>query len=137
MGVLEVYDLDQGLGSRVLNISTRGRVDVGDNVMIGGVIVAGQGSQRVLVRAIGPSLPVAGNLPDTTLSLHDGNGALLTFNDNWRSDQEAEIIATTIPPSNDLESAIVAQLPPANYTAIVRGANNATGVALVELYALN
>ncbi|HWM24144.1 MAG TPA: hypothetical protein VNP98_04920 [Chthoniobacterales bacterium] len=137
VGVLEVYDLDQGLGSKVLNISTRGRVDVGDNVMIGGVIVAGQGSQRVIVRAIGPSLPVAGNLPDTTLSLHDGNGALLVFNDNWRSHQEAEIIATTIPPSNDLESAIVAQLPPANYTAIVRGANNATGVALVELYALN
>ncbi|HEV2842692.1 MAG TPA: hypothetical protein VGW39_15320 [Chthoniobacterales bacterium] len=137
VGVLEVYDLDQGLGSRVLNISTRGRVDVGDNVMIGGVIVAGQGLQRVLVRAIGPSLPVAGNLSDTTLALHDGNGALITFNDNWRSDQEAEIIGTTIPPSNDLESAIVAQLPPANYTAIVRGAGNATGVALVELYALN
>ncbi len=137
VGVLEVYDLDQGLGSRVLNISTRGRVDVGDNVMIGGVIVAGQGLQRVLVRAIGPSLPVAGNLPDTTLSLHDGNGTLLTFNDNWRSDQEAEIIATTIPPSNDLESAIIAELPPSNYTAIVRGANNATGVALVELYTLN
>ena len=137
VAVLEVYDFDQGLGSRVLNISTRGRVDVGDNVMIGGVIVAGQGSQRVIVRAIGPSLPITGNLPDTTLSLHDGNGALMTFNDNWRSDQEAEIIATTIPPSNDLESAIVAQLPPANYTAIVRGANNATGVALVELYTLN
>ena len=61
----------------------------------------------------------------------------MAFNDNWRSDQEAEIIATTIPPSHDLESAIIAQLPPANYTAIVRGANNATGVALVELYTLN
>jgi len=137
VGVLEVYDLDGGLGSKVLNISTRGRVDLGDNVMIGGVIIAGQGSQRVLVRAIGPSLPITGKLADTTLALHDGNGALLTSNDNWRSDQEAEIIATTIPPSNDLESAIIAQLPPSNYTAIVRGANNSTGVALVELYMLN
>ena len=137
VGLLEVYDLDRGLGPRVLNISTRGRVDVGDNVMIGGVIVAGQASQRVIVRAIGPSLPVAGKLADPTLELHDGNGGLLASNDNWRSDQEAEIIATTIPPSNDLESAIVATLPPANYTAVVRGVNNTTGVALVEVYALN
>ena len=137
VGLLEVYDLDRGLGSRVLNISTRGRVDVGENVMIGGLIVAGQASQKVIVRAIGPSLPVAGKLADPTLELHDGNGGLLASNDNWRSDQEAEIIATTIPPSNDLESAIVATLPPANYTAIVRGVSNTTGVALVEVYALN
>jgi hypothetical protein len=137
VGLLEVYDLDRGLGSKVLNISTRGRVDVGDNVMIGGVIVAGLASQRVIVRAIGPSLPVAGNLADTTLALHDGNGSLLAFNDNWRTDQEADIIGTTIPPPNNLESAIVAFLPPSNYTAIVRGANNTTGVGLVEVYALN
>jgi hypothetical protein len=137
VGLLEVYDLDQGLGPKVLDISTRGRVDVGDNVMIGGLIVAGVASQKVIVRAIGPSLPVAGKLADPTLELHDGNGGLLASNDNWRSDQEAEIIATTIPPSNDLESAIVALLPPASYTAIVRGVNNTTGVALVEVYALN
>jgi mono/diheme cytochrome c family protein len=137
LGLLEVYDLDRGLGPKVLNISTRGRVDVGDNVMIGGVIVAGQGSQKVIVRAIGPSLPVAGKLADPTLELHDGNGGLLDSNDNWRSDHAAEIIATGIPPSNDLESAIVAMLPPANYTAIVRGVSNTTGVALVEVYALN
>lgn len=137
VGLLEVYDLDRGLGPRVLNISTRGRVDLGANVMIGGIIVAGQASQRVIVRAIGPSLPVAGKLANPMLELHDGNGGLLASNDNWRSAQEAEIIATTIPPSNDLESAIVALLPPANYTAIVRGVNNTTGVALVEVYALN
>jgi hypothetical protein len=76
-------------------------------------------------------------LADPTLELHDGNGGLLASNDNWRSDNEAEIIATTLPPSNDLESAIVATLPPSNYTAIVRGVNNGTGVALVEVYALN
>ena len=136
VGLLEVYDLDGGLGPRVLNISTRGRVDTGDNVMIGGIIITGQSPQRVIARAIGPSLPVAGKLNDPTLELHDGNGALLASNDNWRTDHEQEIIATGIPPSNDLEPAIVATLPPSNYTAIVRGAGNTTGVALVEVYAL-
>jgi hypothetical protein len=137
VGLLEVYDLDAGLGPKAVNISTRGRVDVGDNVMIGGVIIAGQGVQRVLIRAIGPSIPVNGNLADPTLELHDGNGALLDSNNNWRTDHEAEIMATGIAPTNDLESAIIANLLPANYTAVVRGANNTTGVALVEVYALN
>ena len=89
------------------------------------------------MRAIGPSLSVSGALEDPTLELHDGNGATIASNDNWRSDQEAEIIATTIPPSNDLESAIVRNLAPGNYTAIVRGVNATTGVALVEAYGLN
>ena len=137
VGLLEVYDLDGGIGPKVLNISTRGRVEVGDNVMIGGVIVAGQGTQRVIVRAIGPSLPLSGKLADPMLELHDGNGGLIDVNNNWRSDHEQEIIATTIPPTDDLEAAIVANLPPANYTAIVRGVNDTTGVALVEVYALN
>jgi hypothetical protein len=137
VALLEVYDLDRGVGPGVLNISTRGRVEVADNVMIGGVIVAGQASQKVVVRAIGPSLPAAGKLADPTLELHDGNGGLIFSNDNWRTTQEAEIIATGLAPSNDLESAIVATLPPANYTAVVRGVNNTTGVALVEVYALN
>jgi hypothetical protein len=107
--------------------------------LIGGLIVLGQEPLRVLVRAIGPSLPLAEGLENPTLSVHDGNGALIHFNDNWRDDpaQEAEIIATGIPPSNDLESAIVRSLAPANYTAIVRGATNLTGVALVEIYALD
>ena len=105
--------------------------------MIGGMIVLGQSPLRVIVRAIGPSLPVSGALGDPTLELRDGNGALLAANDNWRSDQEAEIIATTIPPSDNLESAIVRNLPPGNYTAIVRGANDTTGIAVVEAYALN
>jgi hypothetical protein len=89
------------------------------------------------VRAIGPSLPLPGALGDPTLELHDGNGALVASNDNWRTDQEAEIIATGIPPTNDLESAIVQNLAPGNYTAIVRGVNNTIGVALVEAYGLN
>jgi plastocyanin len=137
IGVVEAYDLNRAVDSKLANISTRGFVQTEDNVLIGGLIVLGQNPLRVIVRAIGPSLPVTGALADPTLELRDGNGALLAANDNWRSDQEAEIIATTIPPSNDLESAIVRNLAPGNYTAIVRGAANATGVAVVEAYNLN
>jgi uncharacterized delta-60 repeat protein len=139
VGLVEVYDLDSTANSKLANISTRGLVQTGDNVLIAGTIVLGSTSQRVLVRAIGPSLPVPGKLQDPTLELRDGNGALLRSNDNWRSDQEVEIIATTIPPSSDLESALIATLPSggATYTAIVRGANDATGVAVVEVYAIN
>jgi hypothetical protein len=82
-------------------------------------------------------LPLGGKLADPTLELHDGNGGLLDSNNNWRSDHETEIFATGIAPTNDLESAIIGNLPPANYTAIVRGVGNTTGVAVVEAYALN
>lgn len=137
IGVVEVYDLDRAVDSKLANISTRGLVQTGDNVLIGGLIVLGQNSLSVIVRAIGPSLAVAGKLPDPTLELRDGNGGLIASNDNWRSEQEAEIIATTVPPTNDLESAIVRDLAPGSYTAIVRGVNNTTGVAVVEAYGLN
>jgi hypothetical protein len=137
VALVEIYDLAHSSTSRLANISTRGQVLTGDNVMIGGIILLGSTSQRVLVRAIGPSLGVPGSLANPTLELRDANGALLAGNDNWRSTQEADIIATTIPPPNDLESAIVTTLAPASYTAIVRGVNNGTGVALVEVYALH
>jgi hypothetical protein len=137
IGLVEAYDLDRTVDSKLANISTRGLVQTDDNVLIAGTIVLGQTTQRVIVRAIGPSLTVPGKLADPTLELRDGNGGLLRSNDNWRTDQEAEIIATTIPPSNDLESAIVQTLPPGNYTAIVRGVDGTMGVALVEVYALN
>jgi hypothetical protein len=137
VGLVEVYDLDQSVDSKLANISTRGLVETGDNVMIGGFIVLGQSSQKIIARAIGPSLPVAGALADPTLELHNGNGDIIAFNDNWKDSQQAEIEATTIPPTNDLESAIVATLSPGNYTAIVRGVNDTTGVALVEVYGLN
>jgi uncharacterized repeat protein (TIGR03803 family) len=148
VGVVEVYDLDQGVDSKLGNISTRALVDVGNNVMIGGLIVSGGasggGNARVLVRAIGPSLTAAGiqgALQDPTLELHDSNGATLASNDNWkvRSDgtnQQGEIEATDIPPGNDLESALVKNLAPGNYTVVVRGKNNGTGVAVVEAYTL-
>lgn len=111
-------------------------VQTGDNVLIAGTIVVGQISQKVIVRAIGPSLNLAGKLADPILELHDANGQLVAFNDNWWTDQEAEIIATGIQPTNDLESAIVRTLAPSNYTAIVRGVNNTTGIAVVEAYAI-
>jgi hypothetical protein len=137
VGLVEVYDLGRSVDSTLANISTRGLVQTGDNVLIGGFIVLGPNSQKVIIRAIGPSLPVSGNLADPTLELHDGNGTLLEANDNWvDSPNHQAIIDSTIPPTNDLESAVVRILAPGNYTAIVRGAGGTTGVALVEVYAL-
>jgi hypothetical protein len=137
VGLVEVYDLDSSVDSRLANISTRGHVETGDNAMIGGFIVL-NGNQKVIVRAIGPSLPVAGALQDPVLELHTANGAVLQSNDNWKTGgQQAEIIATTVPPTRDEESAIVRTLTPGNYTAVVRGVNNTTGVALVEVFGLN
>lgn len=140
VGLAEVYDLGPAAAAaKLANISTRGFVQTGDNVMIGGFIIGNQTSQ-VLVRGIGPSLTalgVTGALADPMLELHDGNGALLASNDNWRSDQEAEIEATTIPPTDDLESAILRTLAPGAYTVILRGVSDATGVGLVEAYNLD
>jgi hypothetical protein len=141
IGLVEAYDLDQPGDSRLANISTRGFVDTGDNVMIGGFIVGpvDLGDATVLVRAIGPSLTsqgVAGALQDPFLELHDGNGLLVTSNDNWKDTQQAEIEATTIPPADDRESALVSTLAPGNYTAIVSGKGSTTGVGLVEVYHL-
>jgi hypothetical protein len=140
VGLAEAYDLGPAAApAKLANISTRGLVQTGDNVMIGGFIIGNQTSE-VLVRGIGPSLTalgVSGALADPMLELHDVNGALLASNDNWRSDQEAEIEATTIPPNDDLESAILRTLAPGAYTAILRGVGDATGVGLVEAYNLD
>jgi len=144
IGVVEAYDLDQAANSKLANISTRGLVETGDQLLIGGFI-AGNGLTKVIVRAIGPSLinsGVQGALQDPTLELHDGNGGTIATNDNWKvrsdgSSQRAEIEATTIPPTNDSESALVQTLAPGNYTAVVQGVNNTTGIAVVEVYALN
>lgn len=139
IGLVEAYDLDIPAKSKLANISTRGFVQTGDNVLIAGTIVVGQAPQRVIIRAIGPSLPIVGKMQNPTLELRDSNGGLLQANDNWGdSPDEQAIIDTTIPPSHDLESAIVGILPAnnASYTAIVRGVNNTTGIAVVEIYAL-
>ena len=126
--------------SRQLNISTRETVGMGENVLIGGFIVSGTTPKKVILRALGPSLAafgLAGVLQDPTLDLHDASGATIFTNDNWRETQETEIIATTIPPHDDREAAIVATLDPGAYTAIVQGKNNTTGTALVEAYDLD
>jgi hypothetical protein len=129
VGLVEVYDLDQTVDSKLANISTRGFVDTGDNVMIGGTIVTGTGPANVLIR-------VANALQDPTLELHDGQGNVIATNDNWQDSQADAIQATGIPPSDSRESAILQSLAPGAYTAIVRGAGDTTGVALVEAYQL-
>ena len=126
--------------SRQLNISTRETVGTGDDVLIGGFIVTGSMPKNVLLRAIGPSLADAGLtgvLQDPTLELHDSTGAVIASNDDWRTTQEAQIIATGIPPSDDRESALIAMLNPGEYTAILQGKSKSTGTALVEAYDLD
>jgi uncharacterized protein YkwD len=138
VGLVEIYDIDAAADSRLANIATRGSVQTGENVMIAGMIVTGQtgSSRRVVIRAVGPSLTVNGKLADPTLDLVDGNGSVVRTNDNWRTAQQAEIEATGVAPSNDLEAAVLETLVPGNYTATVRGAGGTTGVAVVEVYAL-
>jgi hypothetical protein len=136
--LLELYDLAPA-NSSVRNISTRGEASVGDDVMIGGFIIGGTSSAKVMVRAIGPSLAafgVTGVLPDPVLELHDKDGSLIYQNDNWRTNQAQQIIETGIAPSNENESAVIATLPPGAYTAIVHDSNDVQGVALVEVYML-
>jgi len=127
---------------KLRNLSARGYVQSGDNVLIGGFILGGNAlmNNAVLVRAIGPSLSnsgVANPLQDPTLELRDANGAVIASNNDWQDTQEAQIIASGIAPSDSRESAIFAALPAGGYSAIVRGANNATGVALVEVFSLH
>jgi hypothetical protein len=126
--------------SRQLNISTRENVGTGDEALIGGFIITGTTAKKVILRAIGPSLAdfgLSGVLANPNLELHDGSGAIIFMNDNWRDTQESEIIATGLQPNDDLEAAILATLPPGDYTAIVKGANSGTGTGLVEAYDLD
>lgn len=145
VAIVEVYDLATDADAQLINISTRGRVETGDNVMIGGFVVgaglgtAGAGSSRVIVRAVGPSLASAGLtglLADPTLELRDAAGNLVASNDDWQSTQSAEITASGFAPTSPRESAIVATLPRGAYTAVVRGKDGTSGIALVEVYAL-
>ena len=141
VGLVEVYDLDAIPTSSFANISTRGFVQTGENVLIGGFIAGGGDSPgKVLVRALGPSLTqfgIANPLANPSLSIFDRNGTRLAENDNWRSSQEAQIIATTLQPNSDLESAVILEnLPRGGYTGIVSGVSEGTGVAIVEAYAI-
>ena len=149
VALAEVYDLSTETNSILANVSTRSFVQTGDNVMIGGFIVQGTTSKRVIVRAISPELTqygVPNALNNPTLELHDSTGALIASNDNWQhtiiggiitASQVRDIINSGHAPGDPTESAIIADLPAGNYTAIVRGVNNTTGVALVEVYDLD
>lgn len=143
IGLLEVYDLQPAASNPLTNLSMRGKVETGDDVLIGGIIAGGGNRAKILFRAIGPDLAddgVMNPLNDPTLELYDTNGDLLASNDNWKDTQEQEITATGIPPSDDRDSAILKILPSENYTVVVRGKSNgntpATGVAIVEAYNL-
>lgn len=137
IGLVEAYDLDTTVNSTLTNTSTRGFVASGEDALIAGFIVGNGGSDTVVVRAIGPSLTgVANPLADPTLDLYDANGAIIRSDDNWRESQDSLIASTSLAPTNDLESAIIRSLEPGNYTAVVRGKDGGTGVALVEVYNL-
>ncbi len=141
IGVVETFDLDQASASKLGNISTRGFVDVDDNVMIAGLIAGPSNgpSLKVLVRALGPTLSdfgVAGALTDPTLDLVNSNGTVIRSNNNWKDDpqQRPQIEAAGLAPAHDEEAALVETVPPGAYTAVVRGSGRTTGVALVEAY---
>ena len=137
IGLVESYTLDTS-ATHAANISTRGNVGAGDEALIGGFIVGGRTSKKIIVRALGPSLGGSALLTDPLVELYDSNGQLLAMNDNWNTgSQESEIMATGIPPEDARESALIAQLAPGNYTAVVRGASGGTGLALVEIYDLD
>jgi sugar lactone lactonase YvrE len=142
IGLLEIYDLQAGVGPELANISTRGFVGTGSSVMIAGFIVASRtdNSSQLVVRALGPSLGdfgVADPLADPVLDLYDANGVLIASSDSWQSDQETEILATGLQPSDSAEAAILITLAPGAYTAIESGKNGGTGVGLVEVYNLD
>jgi hypothetical protein len=141
VALVEVYDITPSNG-KLGNISTRAFVDTGDHIVIAGMVL-GNGSQldRVILRGIGPSLapaffPASAVLANPTLELRDENGTLILANDDWQDNaiQAAEIIAAGLAPSNTLESAIAASLPPGFYTALLSGLNGGTGIGVVEIY---
>jgi hypothetical protein len=139
IGLIEVYDQNSSSVCNLTNVSTRGFVGGGDGVMIEGIIPTGSGNAQVVIRALGPSLAqygVAGALADPALSLVDNNGTVLMSNNDWKDTQEAQIQAIGFAPPSDRDSAMLVTLQPNNYTAIVRGINGNTGVALVEAYQL-
>ncbi len=142
VALVEIYGLDSS-SSRLSNLSTRGCVGTGDNVLIGGIIISGASNKRLIVRAIGPTLAVApfslpGALVDPTIELRNASGALLSSNDNWQiGAQVAAIAGSGYAPQNVREAAIMTTLPAGNYTAIVRGVNETSGIALMDAYDLD
>ncbi|MGI8821094.1 MAG: YncE family protein [Chthoniobacterales bacterium] len=140
VSLVEVYDLERESGAELGNISTRGRVETGDNVMIGGFIIGGDEPTTIGIRALGPSLARAGvsdALEDPILELHDGNGTLQAQNDDWRNGDFQQLIASGLIPLDEREAALPVSLAPGNYTVIIRGKDDMVGVALFEVYNLH
>jgi hypothetical protein len=145
VGLVEIYDANQAANSQLANISTRGFVDTGDNVMIGGFILGGPqagSNTQVAVRGIGPSLALIGLNPvlaDPSLEMYDGNGALLISNDDWQDDpvSASQLASHSLAPQDSKEPGIFISLPPGPYTAILAGTNGGTGIGLVEIYNLH
>jgi hypothetical protein len=144
VGLIEVYDLDQGADSKLANLSTRAFVSTGENIVIAGFLLRSEGTPiRAILRGVGPSLapglfPPSAVLADPTLELRDADGALVLSNNDWQDNaaQAAEITAAGLALTNNLESGIAATLPPGLYTALLAGLNNGTGIGLVEVYVL-
>jgi hypothetical protein len=140
VALIEIYDLSQAVLAKLANISTRAFVSTGDNIVIAGFTLGNQtGNGSIVVRGLGPSLAAAGvanALADPMLELRDGNGTLLVTDNNWQDNpaQAAELTASGLAPSSNLESAIAAALPPGLYTALLSGMNNSAGIGLVEVY---
>jgi hypothetical protein len=142
ISLAEVYELNSpGLNSKLGNVSGRGFVGTGDNVLISGFIVGDVGSATVVVRGLGPSLASFGisqPLSDPVLTIYDSNRSAIASNDNWQSDANNIVLQRNrLAPANPAESALVLHLPAGAYTAVVRGASGATGNALVEVYHLD
>jgi hypothetical protein len=137
-GVVDAFDLSAGSAARLANIATRGLIQPGDKLMIAGFIIQ-DASVTAVIRAIGPSLAafgIADALPDTTLELYDQNGTIVGKNDDWKSDQKAELESVGLQPSDDLEAALIEMIPPGLYTAQVRGKPESTGTGVVQIYFL-
>jgi hypothetical protein len=135
-GLVDAFDLSPSSSARLANVATRGLIQPGDGLMIAGFIVQ-NGPINVAVRAIGPSLTIFGitdALPDTTLQLRDVNGSIVMENDDWKTHQQQELIASGLQPSHDLEAALITTIPPGQYTAQVRGKGQASGIGVVEVY---
>jgi hypothetical protein len=137
VALVEIYDLESQLSSRLANIATRGRVNGGDQVLIGGFIVGGYKPETVVIRGIGPSLSafgVANALADPFLTVRDGQGTVIVSNDNWETTQKQALIDSSLAPTNSKEAAVLTDVQPGNYTAVVSGVNNGAGIGVVEVY---
>jgi hypothetical protein len=143
IGTVQIFDISQSADSQLANISSRGFVLTGNNVMIGGFILGGNGANtRIVARGIGPSLAQFGLNPvlaDPTIELHDSNGGTLASNDDWQDDQAqaAQLSANNLAPSDPKEAAIFTSLPPGQFTAILAGKSGGTGIGVVEIFNLH